>query len=81
MHLEVFRGCANCRRKLAITDFQVLSFPERLPALLDSLGFGYSNIRKQSVVQFKECFALSASLVAPDCERNPISERRHSRAA
>jgi hypothetical protein len=42
------------------------SFPERLLALLDSLGFGYSNICKHSVVQFQQCFALSPSLAAPD---------------
>jgi hypothetical protein len=28
------------------------SFPGWLLALLDSLGFGYSNIRKHSVIQF-----------------------------
>jgi hypothetical protein len=56
------------------------SFPERLRALVDSLGFGYSNIRKHSVVQFQQCFELSPSLAAPNSKCNPIRQEKHSRA-
>jgi hypothetical protein len=42
------------------------SSPERFRTLLKGSGFGYSNIRKDSIVQFQQRIALSASLSVPN---------------
>jgi hypothetical protein len=78
--LELLKEIAPRVTQAAVIRDDTSPNAERLLALLDSLRFGYSNIRKYSVVQFQQCFALSPSLPAPDCEFDPVSQQKSSRA-